>query len=233
MARPTSDTPGDERRRHTSASSDTGAATDPDGEFSVDRWTVQGHEALVVRRPDRVSVEWRPTHPRYFGVGVGDRLKDADADVSSPRIDEWEVTEITPDLVVGEHVGTGTRREFDRQRVERGLVVGNYATNLSDFARVVVHPVGSWETYDADADTDADAAGVVYRGTPYLTVVAHGNNGETYGLRYRYTDAGDPDSVTLWEEDVSVGGLDASLRTRLTTAVEAALTAEGYTVTKA
>jgi hypothetical protein len=74
---------------------------------------------------------------------------------------------------------------------------------------------------------------VVYRGTPYLTVVAHGNNGETYGLRYRYTDAGDPDSVTLWEEDVSVGGLDASLRTRLTTAVEAALTAEGYTVTKA
>ncbi|WP_142857831.1 hypothetical protein [Salinigranum halophilum] len=214
MVPATSDTPGDDRRRPVE-----------DDEFSVERRTIQGHEALVTRYPDRVSVEWRPTHPVYFGIHVGDRLKDADADVSSPRIDEWTVTVVTPELLVGEHVKTGERREFDRARVEQGLVVGNYATNLSGFERVVVHPVGSWETYDPDADTD-----VVYRGSPYVTVVAYGNNGETYGVRYRYTEAGNPEPVTLWEEDVSVGRLDDDLRDALTAAVETALTAEGYTV---
>jgi hypothetical protein len=139
------------------------------------------------------------------------------------------VTEITPDLVVGANVKTGERREFARDRVERGLVVGNYATNLSGFERVVVHAVGSWETYDPDGGSD-DAPGVVYRGTPYLTVVASGNNGEAYGLRYRYTEPRSAESVTLWEEDLSVGRLDTDLRERLNTAVETALVTEGYTV---
>lgn len=214
MAPTTSDTPGDERRQPTSSE-----------EFSIERRTIQGHEALVVRYPDRVSVEWRAGHPVHFGVRVGDLLKDADADVSSPRIEQWTVTEITPDTVVGEHVKHGERREFDRRRVEQGLIVGNYATNLSAFERVVVHAVGDWETYDPDADTD-----VVYRGNPYVTVVAYGNNGETYGLRYRYTEDGNPKRVTLWEEDVVVGTLDADLREDLATAVEAALADEGYTV---
>jgi hypothetical protein len=218
MAPTTSDAPGDERRRPTS-----------DEAFTVERRTVQGHEALVVQYPDRVSVEWRVGHPRHFGVRVGDRLKDADADVSSPRIDEWLITEITPDRVVGEHVKTGEAREFDRQRVEQGLIVGNYATNLSAFERVVAHAVGSWETYDPEAES-TDTRDVVYHGNPYLTVVAYGNNGETYGLRYRYTEPGDAEPVTLWEEDVSVGSLDADLREELAVAVGEALTAEGYTV---
>ena len=222
MAPTTSDTPGDGDRRSSSTPDEDG---DSEGAFSVERRTVQGHVALVARYPDHVSVEWRPTHPVYFGVHVGDRLKDADADVSSPRIDEWEVTEITPELVVGEHVRTGDRREFDRRRVEQGLIVGNHATNLSGFARVVAHAVGSWETYDPDAET-----GTVYRGHPYVTVVAYGNNGQTYGLRYRYTEPGTSESVTLWEEDVAVGNLDADLRAQLAVSVEAALTAEGYAV---
>ncbi len=226
MAPQTSDTSGDEDRRSSSTANEDGNG-DPEEAFSVERRTVQGHDALVARHPDRISVEWRPAHPVYFGVHVGDRLKDADADVSSPRIDEWEITEITSELVVGEHVRTGDRREFDRARVEQGLIVGNYATNLSGFERVVAHAVGNWETYDPDAAAEID---VVYRGNPYVTVVAYGNNGETYGLRYRYIEAGDPESVTLWEEDVSVGNLDADLRAQLAEAVEAALTAEGYVV---
>lgn len=214
MAPTTSGTPGNERRQPTS-----------NDDLEVEHRTIQGHKALVVRYPDRVSVEWRAGHPVYFGVQVGDLLKDADADVSSPRIDEWAVVEITPDLVVGEHVKSGDRREFDRHRVEQGLIVGNYATNLSAFERVVVHAVGDWDTYDPDAGD-----GVIYRGNPYVTVVAYGNNGETYGLRYRYPEEGNPERVTLWEEDVAVGKLGADLRADLATAVEAALADEGYTV---
>ncbi|WP_152039845.1 hypothetical protein [Salinigranum salinum] len=206
------------------ASRDDDRRSSPDDEFSIGRETIQGREALVHRHPDRLYVEWRAGQPVYYGVSVGDRLKDADSDVSSPRITEWTVTEITPDRIVGEAIKTGDRREFDRERVERGLVVGNYATNLSDFARVAVHAVGDWDAYDPDT-TD----GTVYRGRPYVTVVAYGNNGRKYGLRYRYVTDGDDETLTLWEEDVVVGALDAEPRRRLFDAVEATLAAEGYT----
>jgi hypothetical protein len=215
MAPTTSDAPGDD-----------GWDSPPDDEFQIERRTIQGREALVHRRPDEVYVEWRAGQPVYFGVHVGDRLKDADSDVSSPRIAEWAVTEISPSRVVGEHVDSGERREFDRERVERGLVVGNYATNLSEFARVAVHAVGDWDEYDPDVDA---ADGRIYRGRPYVTVVAYGNNGRKYGLRYRYVDEGS-ETVTLWEEDAAVDALDDDLRTRLFSTVGSALEAEGYTV---
>jgi hypothetical protein len=194
-----------------------------DDEFRVERRLIQGRETLVQRHPDRVYVERRAAQPVYFGIRVGDRLKDADADVSSPRITEWTVTEITPDRLVGEHVGTGERREFERERVERGLVVGNYATDLSEFARVAVHAVGNPETAGPDADDGS------HRGRPYVTVVAYGNNGRKYGLRYRYVDP-DGGTVARWEEDPLVAALDPDLRERLFETVEAALAAEEYVV---
>jgi hypothetical protein len=63
-----------------------------------------------------------------------------------------------------------------------------------------------------------------------VTVVAYGNNGQKYGLRYRYVEEGDDRDVTLWKEDAPVGALDDDLQQRLFTAVESALTAEGFTV---
>jgi hypothetical protein len=135
------------------------------------------------------------------------------------------VTEITPDRVVGERIDTGERREFDRERVERGLVVGNYATDLSAFPRVTAHAVGSWEAYDPDYDD-----GTTYRGRPYVTVVAYGNNGQAYGLRYRHVDEDAPEHVSLWKEEVAVGALDAVGRERLFDAVETALEVEGYVI---
>ncbi|WP_380679208.1 hypothetical protein [Salinigranum sp. GCM10025319] len=215
MAPTTSDAPGDD-----------GRDSPPDDGFRIERRTIQGREALVHRRPDEVFVEWRAGQPVYFGVRLGDRLKDADSDVSSPRIAEWTVTEISPTRIVGEHVDSGERREFDRARLERGLVVGNYATNLSEFARVAVHAIGDWGEYDPDA---ADSSRV-YRGRPYLTVVAYGNNGRKYGLRYRYVDEGSAEAVTLWEEDTAVDALDEELRNQLFSTVESALAAEGYAV---
>jgi hypothetical protein len=224
MAPTTSDAPGDDGQE---SSPDDGQESPPDDGFRIERRTIQGREALVHRRPDEVFVEWRAGQPVYFGVRVGDRLKDADSDVSSPRIAEWTVTEITPTRVVGEHVDSGERREFDRARLEGGLIVGNYATNLSGFARVAVHAVGDWDGYDPEADT-ADSSRV-YRGRPYVTVVAYGNNGRKYGLRYRYVDEGS-ETVTLWEEDAAVDALDEELRNQLFSTVESALVAEGYAV---
>lgn len=214
MAPTTSDAPGDGRGP---------PLHDEDG---IERRTIQGHDAVVSLAPDRISVEWRTAHPVFYGVQVDDRLKDADADVSSPRIDEWVVTHITPTEVVGEHSRTGAERRFERERVERGLVVGNYATTLSGFPRVSVHTVGSWEAYDPDAD-DTDRT---YRGRPYVTVVAHGDNGRTYGLRYRSAEASPDSPIALWEEDTTVSGLEDHLRDRLNAAVEAALTAAGHTL---
>lgn len=197
---------------------------DDDTEF--ERWTIQSKAALVGQQPNRIEIEWRRLQPRYFGLRIGDRLKNADADVSSPRIDEWVVTDITPTEVVGDHATTGEPRTFDREAVERGLVIGRYATDLSAFPRVAVHAVGSWDSYDPEADgTD-----VAYRGRPYVTVVAHGNNGRTYGLRYRYTDDDADAPVTRWEADVPVEALDDALRSRLTTAVETALGDAGHRV---
>jgi hypothetical protein len=214
MAPATSDVPDDRR-----------PGVHPTEDDRIDRWTIQGREAFVHRRSDEVYVEWRAGQPAHFGVRVGDRLKDADADVSSPGITEWTVTEITPDRVVGERVDTGERREFDRGRVERGLVVGNYATALSGFPRVTVHAVGSWEAYDRDDDE-----GTTYRGRPYVTVVAYGNNGQAYGLRYRHADEDAPEHVSLWREEVAVGALDDTRREQLADAVEAALGVEGYAI---
>ena len=192
----------------------------------IERWTIQGRDALVGRHPNQIAVEWRQIRPQYYELRVGDRLKDADADVSSPRIDEWLVTDITPTHVVGPEQRTGDERTFDREQVERGLVIGRYATDLSAFPHVAVHTVGRWDAYEPGADD----TGEVYRGRPYVTVVVHGNNGRTYGLRYRFTAARPDSPVTLWEVDLAVDALDATLRDRLSAAVETALADAGLTV---
>ena len=222
----------------------------PADEFPVERRTIQGRTVLVHGHPDRVFVERQAGQPVSVGVRVGDRLKAADADVSAPRIAEWTVTEITPDRLVGEQVRTGERRAFDRERVERGLVVGNYATNLSAFVRVAVHAVGrpvdehddepgtADGTDGTDGTDDTDGAdgtddGPVHgtgapREQPHVTVVAYGDNGRKYGLRYRSVGRGDDRRLTPWDESPPVRALDADLRAELFAAAEAALAADSY-----
>jgi hypothetical protein len=195
------------------------------GFTAVERRVVQGREVKSLQYPDELYVEWRPGRAVYYGVRVGDRIKDADADVESVRIDEWEVTEVTPDRVVGRNAKTGDEQTWDREDMERYLVTGRYATNLSDFALVTAYPVGSWEGYDPEATT-----GLEYHGRPYLTVVAYGNNGEKYGLRYRFTDEGDRTHVTLAEKDPKVSRLTPEMRDRLDEVVRSALEDDGYVV---
>ena len=193
----------------------------------VEAMTVQGVEALVRRDPDEVYIQWHPRRPIYYGVRVGDRVKDADRDVDSPRIAAWQIESITDGAVVGTDVKTGESREWEREELELGLIVGTYATDLSDFALVTPHCVGSWEEYDPNAPRDASGT---YRGRPYLTVVAYGNNGETYGLRYRFCDAYDDENVELWERDSSVEALSSQLQALIGTRVREVLEADGYAV---
>jgi hypothetical protein len=201
------------------------STTSSDRYSRIERRTIAGQEARIGTEPDELRVEWRPGRAVYHRVRVGDLLKDADADVSSPRIDEWRVTEITPARVVGEDTGTGAVREWDRETLERGLVIGNYATNLTDFELVTAYPVGSWDDYGTDEGDE-----YAYHGRPYLTVVAYGDNGQKYGRRYRFVEDGNATDVKLWEEDTKTGRIGEALRTRLDEVIGTALESDGYRV---
>ncbi|KTG08887.1 hypothetical protein AUR64_13835 [Haloprofundus marisrubri] len=188
------------------------ALRDIDSHTKIERRTIAGQEARVYLDPDEIHVEWRPGRAVYLGVRVGDRIKDADRDVASPRIDEWEVEEITAERVVGRSVKTGDRREWDRETLERGLVVGNYATNLTEFATVLVHEIGVHGGRD-----------------PYVTVVAYGDNGEKYGRRYGFVDADDR-TVEFRDQDPAVDRLPTEMATVFDELVDGVLVDDGYTI---
>lgn len=191
----------------------------------IERRLVGGREVRVRLDPDRIHVAWRPNRAAYVAVDVGDVVRDAASDIEATLVDEWRVTDITPDRVVGEHVRTGERREWDRAELERGLVLGNYSTNLTDFELVTVHRVGSWAEYDPEA-----SGGLAYRGRPYVTVVAYGDNGLKYGRRYAFAAEGDDATLELAAEDAAVERLDARVRTRFDEVVRDALSDDGYVV---
>jgi hypothetical protein len=199
--------------------------THGDDSTRIERRPIQGREARVRLDPRAIHVEWRPGRPVYYGVRVGDRIKDADADVESIRIDEWTVREITSERVVGEHVRTGERREWDRRELETGLVIGRYATNLSAFELVTALPVGSW-----DAADEGDADDGLYHGRPYVSVVAYGNNGEKYGRRYWRGERGAESHLEPWNEDVKARELAPSVGASLDETVRRALSDDGYEV---
>jgi hypothetical protein len=180
--------------------------------------TIQGRDAVVYRDPDEIRVEWRVGRPIYFGVRVGDRIKDADRDVESVLIDQWTVTEITPTRVVGVHVDTGEERRWDREALERGLAIGNYATTLSAFERVAVHRVGA-----------ARGSNSALPYEPYVTVIAYGNNGERYGRRYRFLDV-EERRVALRDEDPAIRRLSEEYRRQLRDLIGDALADDGYVV---
>lgn len=199
------------------------STTSSDRYTRIERRTIAGQEARVGTDPEEIRVEWRPGRAVYHRIREGDLIKDADSDVSSPRIDEWRVTEITADRVVGEDTKTGEVREWDREVLERSLVIGNYATNLTDFELVTAYPVGSWADYGTDEGDE-----YAYHGRPYLTVVAYGDNGRKYGRRYRFVEDGNDTDLELWEEDMKTERIAAELRARLDEVIESALIDDGY-----
>ncbi|WP_157572920.1 hypothetical protein [Halogranum rubrum] len=200
------------------------SATPEDRRTNVEYRTIQGRETRVRTIPDEIYVEWRPGRPVYFGVRVGDHIKDADRDVESAHITEWEVVEITPETVVGVNQKNGERTEWDRRDLEQRLVTRQYATNLSEFATLTVHPVGSWESYEAATDADKPTR------EPSVNVVVFGNNGEKYGRRYRFVEPGETTRIELLDQDASIERLDSELQRQLDETVSQALDEDGYTV---
>lgn len=189
----------------------------------------QGFDARFGTDPAEIHIELRLGSPSYIHVRVGDLLQGGDAFhrdriYESPRLATWEVMEITPEEVVATHVTSGEEVTMARDEVERGLAVGRYSTNLTDFEWISVYQVGRWADYEDGADT-----GTQYTGRPYVSVVAYGDNGRKYGRRYRFTEP-DSSELVLWKEDRPARGFTPEVAARLDERVRSALRGEGYTI---
>lgn len=205
----------------------------PDGEARTTTTTrrFEGFDARFGTDPEAIYIELRLGSPAYIHLQEGDYLQEGDAfrreqiGISSPTLDTWKVIEITPESVVVRDIKTGEETAMDREEVEKGLAIGRYSTNLTDFEWVSVYQAGTWEEYDPD---DGDH-GTTYTGRPYVSVVAYGDNGLKYGRRYRFVDRG-TNELSLWKQDEPRGGFSEEVVERLDQRVEEALEAEGYTV---
>lgn len=194
-------------------------------------------ELLVGTDPRVLVVRPRAGHPETIRVRVGDHVFEGDVEhlervgTDSPRIADWEVTEITPMAVRARNVRSGDDIEWERATFERGLASGTYATALTDFETVTVSRVGHWAVYEAVDPGSATPAGDHERvaGEPYVSVVAVGDNGRTYRRRYRLLDPGTAEVELLRADDPRVGHAPAVAR-RLEARVQDALRAEGYDV---
>lgn len=183
--------------------------------------------------PKEIHIELRMGSHAYIRLREGDYLQEGDAfhreqlGVNSPTLDTWEVIDITPEIVVGRDLATGDEVAMDREGVEKGLAVGRYSTNLTDFEWVSVYQVGDWDDYDPEDDD----SGTRYTGQPYVSVVAYGDNGLKYGRRYRFVEP-ESDRLYLWKEDGPLRRFSDEVADRLDRRVRTALEAEGYTVTE-
>lgn len=193
----------------------------------------EGFDARFGTDPDEIYLELRLGSPAYVHLREGDYLQEGDAfhreqiGTDSPTLATWEVVDITPATVVGRDVATGEGVAMDRADVEQGLAVGRYSTNLTEFEWVSVYQVGDWDDYDPDDE----GSGTRYTGRPYVAVVAYGDNGLTYGQRYRFVDP-DADELVLWKVDRPIRGLPDEVAEQLDARVRTALEAEGFVVTE-
>jgi hypothetical protein len=183
--------------------------------------------------PDEIFVTVRKGRPMYIRVEPGEYVREGDAFHrermgAGNRLSTWEVTEITPTEVRGRDVRSGVDRHWDREKLERGLVLGRFSTNLTDFERIGVLRIGRWSDHQGTHDVTARR----YDGRPYVTVVAYGDNGERYGRRYRFVE-GDDGLLELWTEDPAIGRFGEDVRARLDERVRTELAADGYDVREA
>ncbi|MFC7155011.1 hypothetical protein ACFQPA_06025 [Halomarina halobia] len=209
---------------------------DPADEETSTTTTTRRFEGLDARfgsDPEEIYVELRMGSPAYIHVREGDYLQEGDAfhreqiGMESPTLETWEVVDITPEITVGRDIDTGEGVTWPREEVEKGLAIGRYSTNLTDFEWVSVYQVGRWGDYDPEGE----GSGTRYTGRPYVSVVAYGDNGLKYGRRYRFVDPGS-NEIYLWKADEPRGGFSEEVAERLDRRVREALKAEGYAVTE-
>ncbi|QIO25107.1 hypothetical protein [Haloarcula sp. JP-L23] len=189
----------------------------------------KGFDAIFGTDPDEIYIELRLGRPAYIRLHEGKYLQEGDVyhreqlGMASPTLDTWEIREIDEETVVGEDIETRDRMTWDREEVERGLAVGKFSTNLTDFETVSVIQTGRWEDYDRDGDE----AGYRYTGRPYVMVVAYGDNGLKYSRRYQFVDD-EERTLELWTQDASIEQFADEIAARFDERIHEALEADGY-----
>lgn len=180
--------------------------------------------------PDEIFITLRRGRPMYIRVSPGEYIQEGDAFHrerlgAGGRLSTWEVTAITPTEVRGRDVRSDVDHHWDRDELERGLALGRFSTNLTDFERVSVLQIGRWSDYDETRGT----TGTRYNGRPYVTIVAYGNNGERYGRRYRFVE-GRERVLELWTQDPDIDRFSDDIRAQLDERIETELEADGYEI---
>lgn len=183
--------------------------------------------------PEEILITVRRGRPMYVRVSVGEYIQEGDAFhrermSGGSHLPTWEVTEITASTVLGRELATDAEKRWDRDELERGLVVGRYSTNLTDFERISVLQTGQWSHYDESRE----ATDRRYNSRPDVTVVAYGDNGERYGRRYRFVEGSDS-RLELWSEDARIDRFSDEVRTRLDERTSTELEVDGYELLEA
>lgn len=192
----------------------------------------EGLDARFGTAPDEIYVVLQAGRPAYVRLRPGKFLQEGDSfhreelGLSSPTLETWEVTSITDDEVAGEILDSREPVSWDREHVERGLAIGEYSTNLTDFEAVSVVQTGRWRDYGGDG------GGYRYTDRPYVTVIAYGDNGLKYGRRYEFVDE-EATELELRTQDEAIEAFSEPVAERFERQVRAALEADGYTLREA
>lgn len=209
---------------------------------------LEGSAVSVGTRPEEIAVLVGGHAPAVLRVRPGDHVYESDAahlerlGPSAPRLADWEVLDIDPDAVRVRNRRTAARETWPRHVLERGLAVGTFATDLTDFETVTVtrsawprgargqpagmpRPpvVGPGGEYHAAPGVPAAVVPV----GPTVTVAATGDNGRTYRRHYRLTDP-DTGEVERWPVAERWPTESAAVVRRLESRIGEALAAEGY-----
>lgn len=167
--------------------------------------------------PDRITVQPRAWSPARIHVRAGDIVYEGDPrrlrriGGRTPRIDAWEVVEITPHRVTAKHVDSDIEFDWDRAALETGLLTGRYAVDLVEFVSVGVR------------------RNVQSRSRPETVIAtAYGNNGLRYVRRYIIVGGGLSVKLERWTETPAVSGLPEQLARSFERRIADALHGEGY-----
>lgn len=198
--------------------------------------TIQGEKTAFGLTPNEMFVDLPVTRPNYVRVREGHLLQEGDvltkevektegSEIRSAALKKWEVVEITPDTVRGKDVEGDAEETWEREWVEQQLATGGLSTNLTDFDRISIHQIGSGEQAVSNYETAEQTSD-----EPRLIVLVYGNNGQKFGLTYRFVGRDTDTEIELVQYDRLPEGVDADLRKTFDERVQEALTRDGYHV---
>jgi len=191
---------------------------------TVERWTIDGIDALVNTDPGEIFIDLPASNPRYIRVQEGDRIQEGDvsthttAEMAGPSLTNWSIESITAETVTGTNTETGETREWDRSQLIHRLGAREFSAELTTFDRISVTEIGEWRERHSVEATEEEK--------PYVIVIAYGNNGEKFTQLYAATESGDWDSLEVVQKDTTIQDFSDELRNRFDDAVHTTLEVE-------